>query len=63
MWRYYIFIVLTQFQYQLVRRIAVHKRLYNQHGYATLKEHMPENHRSYSQQRGWDSDYPFAKHH
>jgi hypothetical protein len=39
------------------QRIAVHKRLYNQHGYTTLKEHMPENHRNYTQQRGWDSDY------
>ena len=39
------------------QRIAVHKRLYNQHGYTTLPEHMPENHRSYTQQRGWDSDY------
>ncbi|MDQ6482516.1 IS21 family transposase [Dyadobacter sp. LHD-138] len=39
------------------RRIAVHKRFFNQHGYTTLKEHMPENHRAYHQQKGWDSDY------
>lgn len=38
-------------------RIAVHKRFFNQHGYTTLKEHMPENHRAYQQQMGWDSDY------
>ena len=38
-------------------RIAVHKRFFNEHGYTTLKEHMPENHRAYQQQKGWDSDY------
>ncbi|WP_439557852.1 IS21 family transposase [Dyadobacter sp.] len=39
------------------QRIAVHKRFFNEHGYTTLREHMPENHRVYQQQKGWDSDY------
>jgi transposase len=38
-------------------RIAFHRRSYKKHGYTTLKEHMPESHRRYSEQRGWTDDY------
>lgn len=36
------------------KRIALHKRNYQRHGYTTLKEHMPEKHRQYHEMRGWD---------
>lgn len=39
------------------RRIALHKRSYKPHGHTTLAEHMPESHRRYTEQRGWNSDY------
>jgi len=39
------------------RRIALHQRNYRRSGYTTLTEHMPENHRSYHRQMGWDEDY------
>lgn len=39
------------------KRIALHKRNYRKHGYSTLKEHMPENHRAIMEQKGWDADY------
>lgn len=39
------------------RRIALHPRSYKPHGYTTLAEHMPESHRRYAEQRGWDGDY------
>jgi len=39
------------------QRIALHKKSYRKHGHTTLKEHMPEGHRQYFQQRGWDSTY------
>lgn len=42
------------FQFQ---RIALHKRSYKKHGYTTLKEHMPEGHQHYFEQRGWTADY------
>ncbi len=37
------------------QRIALHPRSYRKHGYTTLKEHMPEGHRSYFEQQGWDA--------
>lgn len=43
------------------QRIALHKRSYRKHGYTTLEEHMPEGHRQYHQQRGWDSAYFLRK--
>jgi transposase len=37
------------------RRIAVHERRHRKHGYSTLAEHMPANHRTWHEQRGWDA--------
>ena len=39
-----------------LKRIAVHKRDYRRNRYSTLTEHMPEPHRRYKQQRGWQGD-------
>lgn len=39
------------------QRIALHKRGYKKHGYTTVKEHMPEGHQHYFEQRGWTADY------
>lgn len=39
------------------RRIALHTRDRRKHGYTTLKDHMPENHKAIHQQKGWDADY------
>lgn len=42
------------FQHQ---RIALHTRSFRKHSYTTLKEHMPEGHQNYFEQRGWDAAY------
>lgn len=47
-------VVEIYFQHQ---RIALHKRNYKKHGYTTVKEHMPEGHQRYFEQRGWTADY------
>lgn len=39
------------------KRIALHGRNYRRHGYSTLKEHMPENHKAIMEQKGWDAGY------
>jgi transposase len=39
------------------KRIALHTRSYKKHGYTTTAEHMPEGHRLYQEQKGWDADY------
>lgn len=39
------------------KRIALHTRSYKPHGFTTIKEHMPESHRRYSEQKGWTPDY------
>jgi len=39
------------------KRIALHRRSYKKHGYTTVKEHMPESHQRYSEQRGWNEEY------
>ncbi len=39
------------------KRIALHRRNYRRHGYSTLKEHMPENHKAIMEQKGWDAGY------
>lgn len=39
------------------KRIAVHKRSYKPHDYTTCREHMPESHQRYAEQRGWNGDY------
>ena len=43
--------------YHEQRRIALHTRNYRKHGYSTRKEHMPENHRAFMEQKGWDADH------
>jgi transposase len=39
------------------KRIALHTRSYKPNGFTTIKEHMPESHRRYSEQKGWTPDY------
>jgi transposase len=39
------------------KRIALHIRSYKQHGFTTIKEHMPESHQRFSEQKGWTPDY------
>lgn len=43
--------------YLQFQRIALHKRSYKKHGYTTTKDHMPDGHRHYFEQRGWTADY------
>lgn len=43
--------------YYQYNRIAVYRRSYNKHGYTTLKEHMPQSHQRYHEQRGWDEQH------
>jgi transposase len=38
------------------QRVAVHKRIYTEGGWTTVKEHMPEAHRAILEQRGWDKE-------
>lgn len=38
-------------------RIAIHVRNYRKHGYSTLPDHMPENHKAIMDQKGWDADH------
>ena len=38
-------------------RIATHKRSFKKHDYTTVRQHMPQNHSSYAEQKGWNSDY------
>ena len=39
------------------QRIALHRRSYRKHAYTTAREHMPEGHMRYFEQRGWDAAY------
>jgi len=39
------------------KRIALHGRNYRRHGYSTLKDHMPDNHKAIMEQKGWDAGY------
>lgn len=39
-----------------MQRIAVHKRDIRRNGYTTLAEHMPESHRKYKEQKGWNEE-------
>jgi transposase len=43
--------------YDHLLRVAVHKRSYRKNGYTTLAQHMPPNHRHFTEQRGWDDEY------
>ena len=38
-------------------RIAIHPRDRRKHGYSTFAIHMPEKHKKYLEQRGWDATY------
>lgn len=40
-----------------VEKIAHHRRDRRNHGYTTLPGHMPEKHKKYLEQKGWDKDY------
>ena len=39
------------------KRIAFHVRSFKPHDFTTLKEHMPENHQRYAEQKGWTAAY------
>lgn len=43
--------------YDGLSRVTVHKRSYQKNGYTTLPEHMPEKHRHYTRQKGWNAEY------
>lgn len=47
--------------YLKLERIAVHHRSYRKHDYTTQDEHMPANHRLYTQMKGWDAEYFLQK--
>ena len=40
-----------------LERIAIHPRDRRKHGYSTFPIHMPEKHKKYLEQRGWDASY------
>ncbi len=40
-----------------IERIAIHKRNRSRNGYTTTPGHMPEKHKKYLEQRGWDAAY------
>lgn len=40
-----------------IERIAVHKRDRRKHAYSTFPAHMPEKHRHFLEQKGWDAAY------
>lgn len=39
------------------KRIALHRRSYKRHDFTTTKEHMPESHQRYAEQKGWTPEY------
>jgi hypothetical protein len=43
--------------YHQHQSIALHKRSFKKYGYTTLTKHMPDAHKSYREQMGWDKDY------
>lgn len=43
--------------YDGLSRVAVHKRSYKKNDYTTLSEHMPEKHRHYAREKGWNAEY------
>jgi transposase len=43
--------------YDGLSRVAVHKRSYQKNGYTTLSEHMPDKHRYYARQKGWNAEF------
>jgi transposase len=38
-------------------RVALHNRSRKKHGYTTIAEHMPPNHRHQAARKGWDAEY------
>lgn len=38
-------------------RIAIHVRSFRKHHFTTVREHMPEAHQSFSDEKGWDPEY------
>lgn len=47
--------------YQDLVRVAVHRRDRRQHGYTTLADHMPPNHRHMASRKGWSAEYFLSK--
>ena len=43
--------------YFLQQRIALHTRSYKKHGFTTTREHMPDGHQQFYEQKGWTPDY------
>lgn len=43
--------------YSELDRIALHPRNYKKHGYSTILDHMPENHRIVNEMRGWNPEH------
>jgi transposase len=43
--------------YDDLKRVAIHKRNHKRHGYSTLEDHMPANHKFMNQYKGWDCEY------
>lgn len=39
------------------KRIAVHRRSYKKHDFSTVREHMPQGHQNFFEQRGWTPAY------
>jgi len=47
--------------YHELQRIAIHTRSFKKHGYSTLLDHMPENHRKIAERRGWNPEFYLKK--
>ncbi len=47
--------------YYELKRIAFHARGLKKHGYSTLVDHMPENHKKIAEQKGWNPEYYLRK--
>lgn len=47
--------------YHELQRIAIHTRSFKKHGYSTLLDHMPENHRKIVERRSWNPEYYLKK--
>lgn len=43
--------------YDDLKRVAIHRRNYKRHGYTTLEDHMPANHKFMNQYKGWNFEY------
>lgn len=45
----------------ILQRIAFHTQILKKHGYSTLLDHMPENHRKIAERRGRNPEYYLKK--